>query len=93
MIYPVTREPDSPEEELGYEDFAADWSENWVVEVDPDVESDMDVIRIGPLAPRAAWDLANELEALRQDWTFRIVPIFEPDAPAEIVASIESLDD
>lgn len=96
LIYPVAEEtPDDAD--TGFDDFADDWSPTWVVEVDTDHEheDEGDYVRLGPLEPRAAWDLAHEIESKRPTWLVSILPIFDVDgAPVdELIEQIESDED
>ena len=95
LIYPVAE--DTPDDaDTSFEDFADDWSETWVVEIDTDHESDDegDFVRLGPLPARQAWDFAHELEAKRPSWVVSILPIFAVDADVDdLIAQIESDED
>jgi len=87
LIYPVHAHV-ADDEDNGYDDFYAEWSDSWLVEIDPEDDED-DPVKVGPLGPRAAWDLANEVEDLRPGWTVAIVPVFEPEPAESLVARIE----
>lgn len=95
LIYPVAE--DTPDDaDPAFEDFADDWSQTWVVEIDTDHEHEEegDYVRLGPLAPQQAWDLAMEIEDKRPTWLVSILPIFAVEAGAdEIIAQIESDDE
>lgn len=92
LIYPVSEEtPDDAD--TTFDDFADDWSQTWVVEIDTDHESEEegDYVRLGPLAAREAWDLAHEIEEKRQTWLVSILPIFPVDMSADdVIDQIES---
>jgi hypothetical protein len=89
IIYPVGR--DVPEgADAVYEDFAADWSYQWLLQVTPRDGKDQDEINLGPLPPREAWDLAHELDQRRPHWSYCIVPLFDP--PPSATAFINTLE-
>ncbi len=77
LIYPVAE--DTPDDaETSFDDFADDWSQTWVIEIDtdPDHEEDGDYVRLGPLEAQAAWDFAHEVEDKRPTWMVSIMPLF-----------------
>ena len=96
LIYPVA-EDTSDDAETTFDDFAADWSETWVVEIDTDHEheDEGDYVRLGPLAAREAWDFAHTIEDKRPGWMVSIMPLFAVGAEDvdDLIAQIESDDD
>ncbi|PUA81715.1 hypothetical protein [Nocardioides currus] len=95
LIYPVAE--DTPDDaDTTFDDFADDWSETWVVEIDTDHESEDEgeYVRLGPVGAQQAWDLAHEIEDKRPGWVISILPIFAVETDADdLIAQIESDDD
>ncbi len=93
LIYPVAEEtPDDVEST--FDDFADDWSDTWVIEIDtdPEHEDGGDYVRLGPLGPQAAWDLAHAVEDKRSGWMVSIMPLFgiEAEDVDDLINQIES---
>jgi hypothetical protein len=91
LIFPVA-EGTPDDKDAAFEDFAADWSDTWMVEVDTDFEDDEagDVVRLGPLSAQAAWELASALDAKRPDWTMVVLPLFSDTDVDSIIEQIEA---
>ncbi|WP_067825881.1 hypothetical protein [Actinomadura kijaniata] len=76
MVYPIR--PESDDDDVSYDAFASDLSEQWYVEVTPRVDDEeMDSIALGPLSPRVAWDFAHDLADVRPYWTCVVAPLYE----------------
>ena len=91
LIFPVAE--DTPDDkDATFDDFATDWSDTWMVEVDTDFEDAEagDVVRLGPMDAQAAWDLANALDEKRSEWTMVILPLFSDTDVDAIIEQIES---
>jgi hypothetical protein len=89
LIYPV--QADSPEPVDGaapdFDELAADLSDQWLVEVA--VGEDGDDACFGPVAARAAWDLAVEIDDKRPDWTVSVVPLYAVESADDLIALFE----
>lgn len=94
LIYPI--HADVPEDsDAGYDDFAGDLTPNWAVQlqlVDEDGD-EVDTAVFGPMSPRDAWDLGNELEErIGVGLTIELVPLHPERTADEVLELIVPVD-
>ena len=94
LLYPI--KGDAPEDvDTGYDEFASELSPSWVVHValvDEDgVENDEGIF--GPMSPRDAWDLGNDLEErLGVGITVELLPTYAMRSADEVIAFLMPTD-
>ena len=86
LMYPVQADAPDPDEESepAFEELAAELSDTWLVRVEADDEGDD--VSFGPLAARAAFELAVELDERRPEWTMFVVPLHAAGTAEELIA-------
>jgi hypothetical protein len=89
IIYPVRA--DAPQDfDRGFDDFASDLSDAWVVDVRvADEEGDeSDPAIFGPFSALEAWELANDLEERAGSWLTGLLKPLYPERDAESILSV-----
>jgi hypothetical protein len=87
LIYPIRA--DAPEDsDNGYDDFAEDLSDIWIVQVQL-VDTDgveLEMASFGPLPPEEAWDLGNDLDdAVSTGLTIELQPVYPYRTTPEVL--------
>lgn len=90
IFYPIRA--DAPEDaDLGYDDFAHELSEVWIVQVsvvDEDGE-ETEPVAFGPYSPRHAWELGHDLDDRAPDGlNVELNPLYRSPNADEILSEV-----
>ena len=89
IIYPV-RADVADDVDHGFDDFASELSDEWVVEVrvsDEDGE-ESDPALFGAFTAAEAWDVANDLEERAGSWLTIVLDALYPERDAESILGV-----